>query len=158
MVEPRFRVSDEGEVKVGDGVKFGMTGTSAIGGRGTTTSMGLFDWDKEEYEWRERGLCLGQEELFFPRRGESSVAAKMMCFSCPSRLPCLEHAIEWGEPSGVWGGYGEEDRRRLRRKVEMSKLSVREADQRLLDSMTIKQRVRKGMVALRSAQEETLPR
>ncbi len=30
--------------------------------------------------------------------------AKTYCRGCPNRQPCLEGALERGEPAGVWGG------------------------------------------------------
>jgi WhiB family transcriptional regulator, redox-sensing transcriptional regulator len=30
--------------------------------------------------------------------------AKLVCMSCPVRVLCLQHALEWPEVAGVWGG------------------------------------------------------
>lgn len=37
--------------------------------------------------------------------------AKRICFACPSQAECLREGLE--EPSGVWGGLGETERRNL---------------------------------------------
>lgn len=70
--------------------------------------------------WQALGACRGLDpDVFFPERGGSMVAAtwkaRRVCAGCPVRLPCLEHALEWPEKLGVWGGTTEQERRRLRR-------------------------------------------
>lgn len=64
-------------------------------------------------------LCVGVDpELFFPARNAAGNAdtrrAKTVCFGCPARDACLEHAVIWREP-GVWGGTSERQRREIRR-------------------------------------------
>lgn len=64
--------------------------------------------------------CSQLSELFYgpdvdgrtdPEREERERVAKAVCGTCPVRLPCLERALVWGEPLGVWGGMGEGERR-----------------------------------------------
>ena len=71
--------------------------------------------------WLEDAACRGADtELFYPQRGESSGPARMVCFECPVRQQCEDHAIATHERYGVWGGWSERDRRAIRRarKVE----------------------------------------
>jgi len=58
-------------------------------------------------------------ELFFGAGGRPRAArvaaAKEFCDRCPHRAACLEHALAWPEPDGVWGGMTAAERRPLRR-------------------------------------------
>ena len=66
--------------------------------------------------WMLSAVCAQTDsELFFPDKGESNRAAKQICAGCPVRDECLEHAMEHGEPFGVWGGLSEHERRGLTR-------------------------------------------
>lgn len=76
--------------------------------------------------WAPRAACLGKDEekgapVFFPsnevRRGgpDPREEAKAICATCPVREECLEYALAFPEPLGIWGGMDEEERRRLRR-------------------------------------------
>lgn len=73
--------------------------------------------------WQALAQCaIVDADLFFPREDEGKGPrlrrerrAKEVCFSCPVRTRCQEHAIAVGEPYGIWGGTSESDRRSLRR-------------------------------------------
>lgn len=66
-------------------------------------------------DWRRLALCAQVDpELWFPERGESKRAAKQLCRRCESRLPCLRYALENRVPHGVWGGFSERQRSRMR--------------------------------------------
>lgn len=72
-------------------------------------------------DWRERAICRNEDpELFFPI-GQSGPAlrqaerAKSHCRRCPVIEECLTWALETGQDAGVWGGLGEDERRRVRR-------------------------------------------
>ncbi|MFE9561155.1 WhiB family transcriptional regulator [Streptomyces sp. NPDC006487] len=69
-------------------------------------------------DWWRRALCTSDEEcaeLFYSEASGSAARAKRICFSCPVRGACLEHAQEIGEFSGIWGGLtGHERRARTR--------------------------------------------
>nr|WP_271209415.1 WhiB family transcriptional regulator [Rhodococcus wratislaviensis] len=41
-------------------------------------------------------------------------AAKQVCLRCPVRARCLNYALEARETHGIWGGYTEDERRKLR--------------------------------------------
>lgn len=70
--------------------------------------------------WRQRAACrlLAPEDrwIFWPGRGdgETVVAAKAVCATCPVSADCLAYAIEAGE-LGVWGGTSTRERRQMRR-------------------------------------------
>lgn len=56
---------------------------------------------------RRRGRlpCHEQDpEIFFAEHPAVLDKAKQVCASCPVRTPCLDGALERGEPWGVWGG------------------------------------------------------
>ena len=67
-------------------------------------------------EWWSRGRCAEVDpELYFPEKGASARAAKLVCRGCEVRAECLEHALAHGEEFGVWGGLSERQRRALKR-------------------------------------------
>lgn len=69
--------------------------------------------------WTARAACLDVDPAwFFPERGGRVTRAKRICGSCPVRVECLTMALAGNERHGIWGGLGEEDRRRLRRRIE----------------------------------------
>lgn len=57
-------------------------------------------------------------ELFFPAPSDrkAAQAAKALCRDCPVAVACLAFAV--GQPSltGIWGGFTEDERIRLRRR------------------------------------------
>ncbi|GIU86776.1 MAG: hypothetical protein KatS3mg009_1291 [Acidimicrobiia bacterium] len=77
------------------------------------------EWDAES--WRSRASCRDTSpELFFPigTTGvalEQIAAAKRVCGTCPVTAECLDFALATNQEAGVWGGYTEEERRRLRK-------------------------------------------
>lgn len=83
-------------------------------------AQGQFEHDPR-FTWRQTASCRDTSpELFFPigttgPAVDQIAAAKTVCFTCPSRVPCLEYALSTNQDSGVWGGTSEEDRRHLRR-------------------------------------------
>lgn len=67
--------------------------------------------------------CDGQQDLFFSdeldgRKEEEREARELLavslCAGCTARIPCLELALVWNEPHGVWGGMSEQERRNFR--------------------------------------------
>ena len=70
---------------------------------------------------RQYARCLGANpELFYPSHDDPAEGAKEICYVCPVREPCLEHAITAREKQGVWGGLTEKERRRLIRQRRKS--------------------------------------
>jgi len=68
-------------------------------------------------DWRELALCTQVDpELWFPVKGESPAAAKLLCGRCEVRAECLEFALDSNEQFGVWGGLSSDERRALRRR------------------------------------------
>lgn len=67
-------------------------------------------------EWMLDAKCLDADpEAFFPEKGGSTREAKRICAACPVREDCLDHALLQEERFGIWGGYSERERRRMRR-------------------------------------------
>lgn len=78
----------------------------------------LFEWLdpalKREQGWKLDGACLLEPtDLFFVDVGESAQPAKIICSTCPVKVPCLRYAIENREWDGIWGGTNEKERRPL---------------------------------------------
>ncbi len=73
-------------------------------------------------DWRQLAACRDSEPtLFFPVGSTGPAldqisAAKEICFSCGVREECLQYALETNQEAGVWGGYAEDERRRLRKR------------------------------------------
>lgn len=70
--------------------------------------------------WWSLAACRQEDpELFFPvsqigpARTQEAVA-KAVCASCGVRQQCLDYALAIDELHGIWGGTGEDERRRLR--------------------------------------------
>lgn len=71
----------------------------------------------EDVDWRDLALCAEVDpELWFPGKGASNRAAKLVCGACEVRAECLAVALEANEQYGVWGGLSPNERRRLRRR------------------------------------------
>ena len=73
-------------------------------------------------DWCELSMCRDSEPtLFFPI-GSTGPAldqiedAKAICLQCSVREECLNYALETNQEAGVWGGYAEDERRRLRKR------------------------------------------
>ncbi len=73
-------------------------------------------------DWRDLAACRDSEpNLFFPV-GTTGPAldligeAKEICGECTVREECLMYALETNQEAGVWGGYAEDERRRLRKR------------------------------------------
>lgn len=66
-----------------------------------------FAW---EWDWQASGNCVGEPtEIFFPEdsprreRRRLEQQAKTICWNCPIKVRCLEHALTTPEQFGVWG-------------------------------------------------------
>lgn len=79
-------------------------------------------------------LCASRDpELFFPvgTSGPSLLQAeqaKAVCYHCPRRVRCLTQAYDQGLSFGVWGGYTEEERRKLTKTQALRRLGVEQAE------------------------------
>ena len=73
-------------------------------------------------DWRELAACRDSDpEFFFPIGTTGSAVdtievAVAICQACAVTEGCLQYALESNQESGVWGGYAEDDRRRLRKR------------------------------------------
>ncbi|MDG2028750.1 MAG: WhiB family transcriptional regulator [Acidimicrobiales bacterium] len=57
--------------------------------------------------WEAFAACRSVDnaaDLFFSEDIGEIAAAKRVCADCPVLAPCLEGALDRGEPWGVWGG------------------------------------------------------
>ena len=65
--------------------------------------------------WMKRAQCRGEDRaLFFPALGANAANARAICSICPVRPECLAYALADPESAGVWGGFAERERRKLR--------------------------------------------
>jgi WhiB family redox-sensing transcriptional regulator len=53
---------------------------------------------------------------FDGERHASTQLAKALCRQCPHQAECLEWALKTGQPSAIWGGATEKERRAILRK------------------------------------------
>lgn len=68
-------------------------------------------------DWVKQAECAGMAtDLWFPQRGASTKEAKAVCAVCPVRQECLDHAMAVPERYGIWGGFSERERRRIRKR------------------------------------------
>ena len=54
--------------------------------------------------WRARGLCSSDPDLFFSSEPGDIARAQGICASCPVRAECASSAEANGEMYGVWAG------------------------------------------------------
>ena len=79
------------------------------------------------WEWQLHGLCRGVDSsVFFHPDGERGRArlqrerrAKEMCRTCPVMAQCRAHALDVGEPYGIWGGLSETERAEVARLISV---------------------------------------
>ncbi|BAH50945.1 WhiB family transcriptional regulator [Rhodococcus opacus] len=84
-----------------------------------TLTVRLLTPHSDLWDWQTRALCrTTRSDLFFGPDSESRATrirrerqAQELCQGCPVRHECQRHALEVGEPYGVWGGLTESDRR-----------------------------------------------
>lgn len=72
--------------------------------------------DVSDLSWKDSGLCAETDpEAFFPDKGGSTREAKRICTGCDVRSQCLSYALQNDERFGIWGGYSERERRKIKR-------------------------------------------
>lgn len=65
-------------------------------------------------DWADKAVCAQVGgDLFYPELEDPINAAKAICRSCESRLPCLEYSIRIADWNGIYGGFTERVRRRI---------------------------------------------
>ena len=68
-------------------------------------------------DWRQDAACKGANvELFFAVDDDGVAQAKSICAGCPVQQDCLEWALASRQDDGIWGGFTEVERRRIRRR------------------------------------------
>jgi hypothetical protein len=70
--------------------------------------------------WMESAECLQYDpDTWFPSVADprSADRARLICATCPTRLPCLNYALSFPHPGvdGVWAGTTPDERQRLRK-------------------------------------------
>jgi WhiB family redox-sensing transcriptional regulator len=58
----------------------------------------------ERGDWRARGPCRSDPDLFFSSDPDDIAQAQRICASCPVRAECASFAEANGEMFGVWAG------------------------------------------------------
>ena len=71
----------------------------------------------ENPNWTQHASCKGSTALFYPERGDNATVrkAKLICTTCPIQQQCLEYALYHNEHIGIWGGYTDRERQRIKR-------------------------------------------
>jgi WhiB family redox-sensing transcriptional regulator len=84
-------------------------------------------------DWRHLSACRDTDpNIFFPI-GTTGTAvdqiekAKAICAQCSVIEECMQYALETNQEAGVWGGYAEDDRRRLRKRWLAERRKARRA-------------------------------
>jgi WhiB family redox-sensing transcriptional regulator len=76
----------------------------------------------EPKQWMENAACRDTDpDMFFPvgttgASLEQISRATAICSICAAADACLNFALQTNQEFGVWGGYAEDDRRRLRKR------------------------------------------
>lgn len=66
--------------------------------------------------WTEEAACARVDgELWYPDVGSNPNMAKRICQGCPSKVPCLQWALDNNETYGVWGATTAMERRRMKK-------------------------------------------
>lgn len=77
--------------------------------------------------WRDHAACRGIEgDVFYPEKGATATAARVICGRCPVRAHCLAEALRLNERHGMWGGLSAHERRPLRRHVPATRTPDRQ--------------------------------
>lgn len=72
--------------------------------------------EDEKLNWELQAACRTEHTgTFFDSNTVMRDRAKAICQGCPVREDCLDYAMANGEKFGIWGGYTERERNRLRR-------------------------------------------
>jgi WhiB family redox-sensing transcriptional regulator len=72
--------------------------------------------------WQELAACKSADPgIFFPvgTSGQAALSterARAICGTCNVRDDCLMYAFETNQEAGIWGGFPEDERRRLRKR------------------------------------------
>jgi hypothetical protein len=72
-----------------------------------------------DFTWIDEAYCAPIYKRDLDFFGELTPEIEDVCFNCPVRLSCLDHALK-SEQFGIWAGTTEEERVVLRRKMNIS--------------------------------------
>lgn len=91
--------------------------------RATAPPPAVFLSPPPNSDWHKDSACREPEarDLFYPERGESPNAAKMICGDCPVRVECLSWALETREAHGIWGGKTPQERLSIQRNARKAR-------------------------------------
>lgn len=67
--------------------------------------------------WRDKAVCLEHDpEMFFPDPSDklTTIAAKLICQTCPVRSECFAYALPLPGLEGIWGATTPRQRQRMR--------------------------------------------
>ncbi|WP_396921616.1 WhiB family transcriptional regulator [Mycolicibacterium sp.] len=79
------------------------------------TIIGTIDKLLDREKWMEKALCPQVDgDMFFVDKGESTKPAKAVCAHCEVAAECLQYALDNDFRFGVFGGYSERERRRMK--------------------------------------------
>jgi WhiB family transcriptional regulator, redox-sensing transcriptional regulator len=73
--------------------------------------------------WMKQGACKNSDPDIFYNE-ETYPQARAICRTCPVIEQCLEHAMDWPETDGIWGGTTPRQRRTIRQRRRRSLLSA----------------------------------
>jgi len=73
--------------------------------------------------WIGEAECIGMTHIFFAPSGAErpqarerrEAKARRICGECAVRAQCLDYALDFREPNGIWGGKNEDERQDMRR-------------------------------------------
>jgi len=98
-----------------------------MGQRVSENGNTVSDFMESETRWKFRGACNGADpglfdtsnrnnqrlvDKIYPRRNRYA-EAKKICNGCVVKLECFSWAMEYEEPTGVWGGLTARERRKI---------------------------------------------
>jgi hypothetical protein len=95
-----------------------------------------------KYRWQDDALCSQvSPEFFFPKKGGSTLDAKLLCVKCPVKMKCLQYAIAYEDDPevdgyhGIFGGLSERERRALKKlRSEQPSISLETAYDAIVSS------------------------
>lgn len=80
------------------------------------TGGGGINFTIPDEPWMSEALCAQADpEAWFPEKGGSgAVEAKRICAACPVKNECLTYALDNDEHYGIYGGFSQRERRRIK--------------------------------------------
>jgi WhiB family redox-sensing transcriptional regulator len=80
--------------------------------------LDIFDAIKDN-AWKSMGNCITSDpDAFFPASSQQPNNALALCVDCPVKEECLAAGMQ--ERYGVWGGTTENDRKKMRREMNVA--------------------------------------